>query len=150
MADKENPESEKAVVINRLLSVPMSAIAINAIRASGPGGQNVNKTSSAVTLQLDLSEVEMPGVYRERIMAHRDKRISDSGIITIKAQKQRTQFRNRSDALERLKDLLLDAVTVPEPRRKTKPSKGSVKRRLESKTKRSVVKKNRGRVGDMD
>jgi len=92
----------------------------------------------------------MPGVYRERIMAHRDKRISDSGIITIKAQKQRTQFRNRSDALERLKDLLLDAVTVPEPRRKTKPSKGSVKRRLESKTKRSVVKKNRGRVGDMD
>lgn len=150
MEDKEHPESEKAVFINRRLSVPMSAIAINAIRASGPGGQNVNKTSSAVTLQLNLSEVEMPDVYRERIMAHRDKRISDAGVITIKAQKQRTQFRNRSDAIERLKDLLLDAVTVPEPRRKTKPSYGSVKRRLESKTKRSVVKKNRGRVGDMD
>ena len=149
MANKDKPD-DKAVFINRRFCVPMSSIEFNAVRASGPGGQHVNKTSSAVTLQLDLSILEMPDAYRTRIMGHRDRRISDNGIVTIKAQKHRTQFRNRSDAIERLKDLLLEAVTVPEPRRKTKPSYSSVQKRLKSKTKRSVIKKNRRRVGDMD
>ena len=150
MANEDKTDDQKTVFIDRRFSVPMSLIEFNAIRASGPGGQNVNKTSSAVTLQLDISELRMPEAYRSRIMAHRDRRISDNGIITIKAQKHRTQFRNRSDAIERLKEILLAAITVPEPRRKTKPSYGSVQRRLKSKTKRSAIKKNRGRVGDMD
>lgn len=150
MASEDNTNGDKAVFIDRRFSVPIYLIDFNAIRASGPGGQNVNKTSSAVNLQLDLSAVGMPDAYRERIMAHRDRRISDSGIITIKAQNHRTQFRNRSEAIERLKTLLLEAVTVPETRRKTKPSYGSVQRRLKSKTQRSTIKKNRGKVGDMD
>jgi len=146
----ESVGGEKSVYINRRFSVPISAIDFHAIRASGPGGQSVNKTSSAVHLQLDLAEVEMPAAYRERIMAYRDRRISESGIITIKAQNHRTQIRNRSDAIDRLKKLLLEAVTVPEPRRASRPSYGSVQRRLKKKTQRSAIKKNRGRVRDLD
>ena len=130
--------------------MPISAIDFHAIRASGPGGQSVNKTSSAVHLQLDLSTIGMPAAYRERIMAHRDKRISEKGIITIKAQNHRTQIRNRSEAIDRLKALLLEAVTVQPPRRVTRPSYGSVQRRLKKKTQRSQIKKNRGRVKDFD
>jgi len=150
MVHEDITGGEKAVFINRRFSVPMSLIDFHAIRASGPGGQSVNKTSSAVHLQLDLTTVGMPAAYRERIMAHRDKRISDSGIITIKAQNHRTQIRNRAEAIGRLKKLLLAAVTVPEPRRATRPSYGSVQRRLKTKTQRSQIKKNRGRVRDMD
>jgi len=148
--DKDKREEQKAVLINRRFSVPMSSIEFHAVRASGPGGQHVNKTSSAVTLQLDLANLKLPDEYRTRIMAHRDRRISDNGVVTIKAQKHRTQHRNRIDAIERLKELLVKAVTVPEPRRKTKPSYSSVQKRLKSKTKRSAIKKNRGRPGEMD
>jgi len=150
MANEDKKDDNKAVLINRRFSVPMDLIDFSAVRASGPGGQNVNKTSSAVNLRLDISEVEMPEVYRERIMAHRDRRISDNGVITIKAQNHRTQFRNRSEAIDRLKSLLIEAVTVQEIRRKTKPSFGSVQRRLKSKTQRSAIKKNRGKVGPDD
>ena len=92
----------------------------------------------------------MNEAYRERILAHRDRRISSSGVITIKAQNHRTQIRNRSEAIARLKALLLDAVTLPEPRRVTRPSYGAVQKRLKKKTQRSQIKKNRGRVKDFD
>jgi len=130
--------------------VPLSAIDFHAIRASGPGGQHVNKTSSAVHLQLDIQSVDMPDIYLERILAHRDKRISQSGVITIKAQNHRAQIRNRADAIERLKKLLLAAVTVEPPRRQTRPSYGAVQKRLKKKTQRSEIKKNRGRVRNFD
>ncbi|MEP1229160.1 MAG: alternative ribosome rescue aminoacyl-tRNA hydrolase ArfB [Litorimonas sp.] len=136
--------------INRRFSVPISAIEFQAIRASGPGGQHVNKTSSAVHLQLDIMALDIPEAYKERILAHRDKRVSDKGVITIKAQNHRTQIRNRSEAITRLKALLLDAVTIPEPRRATRPSYGAVQRRLKKKTQRSQIKKNRGQVRDFD
>ncbi len=110
----------------------------------------MNKTSSAVHLQLDITALPMPQTYRERIMKHRDRRISQSGIITIKSQNHRTQIRNRVEAIARLKALLLEAVTIPEPRRATRPSYGAVQKRLKKKTERSQIKKNRGRVKDFD
>lgn len=94
--------------------------------------------------------LDMPDVYRERILTYRDRRISDSGMITIKAQSHRTQVRNRSDALARLKSILTEAVTVEAPRRITRPSYGVKQRRLKKKTERSQIKKNRGRVRDLD
>jgi len=147
---QEIGSAQKAVFINRRFSVPIAAIEFQAIRASGPGGQHVNKTASAVHLQLDLAALTMPESYRERIMAHKDRRISDRGIITIKAQNHRVQMRNRVEAIERLKKLLLKAVPIPDVRRATRPSYGAVQKRLKKKTERGQIKKNRGRVRDMD
>ena len=125
-------------------------IDFSAIRASGPGGQHVNKTSSAVQLQLDLNGLDIPESYMARIMAYKDRRISASGVITIKAQSYRTQFRNRADGLARLKALLKDALKVDKPRRATRPSHGAVKRRLKKKAERGAIKANRGKVRDYD
>ena len=130
--------------------MPVSAIEFHAIRASGPGGQHVNKTSSAVHLQLNIMTVPMAARDRERILAHNDRRISDNGVITIKAQNHRTQIRNRSEAIGRLKTLLREALIIPAPRRETRPSFGAVQKRLKKKTQRSQIKKNRGRVKDFD
>ena len=130
--------------------MPISAIEFHAIRASGPGGQHVNKTSSAVHLQLNIMAVPMSERDQERILAHKDRRISDNGVITIKAQNHRTQIRNRSEAIGRLKTLLREALTIPTPRRETRPSFGAVQKRLKKKTQRSQIKKNRGRVKDFD
>ncbi|WP_409434128.1 alternative ribosome rescue aminoacyl-tRNA hydrolase ArfB [Litorimonas sp. RW-G-Af-16] len=140
----------ETLYINRRLSIPISAIQFSAIRASGPGGQSVNKTSSAVHLQLDLADIEILEGHRERILAHSDRRISSNGIITIKAQNSRTQTRNRQDALDRLQTLLREALKVEAPRRATRPTWGSTKRRLKKKAERGAIKANRGKVRDFD
>lgn len=121
-------------------------IDISAIRATGNGGQNVNKVSSAIHLRFDIHRSSLPAVYKERLLALSDTRITKDGVIVIKAQSFRTQEQNKEDALNRLKELILAAMVVEKKRRATKPTKGSQRRRVDSKTKRGATKVLRKKV----
>ncbi len=118
-----------------------------AVRAQGAGGQNVNKVSSAVHLRFDVPASSLPEAHKARLLAIRDQRLTDEGVLVMKAQEQRTQARNRADALQRLLDLVLSVATPPRKRVATKPTYGSTQRRLEGKSVRSEVKRARGKVG---
>lgn len=119
---------------------------ISAIRAQGAGGQNVNKVSSAVHLRFDVKASSLPDELKARILALADSRITDDGVVIIKAQQHRSQDMNRSDALARLLELLEAAAQVPRVRRPTKPTRASRERRLEGKAVRSQVKAGRGKI----
>jgi ribosome-associated protein len=121
-------------------------VEIKAIRAQGPGGQNVNKLSSAVQLRFDVAASSLPEAVKARLLALRDQRITREGVVVIKAQTHRTQERNRDEAMRRLAELVAAAAHVPRPRRPTKPTYGSQQRRLAGKALRAVVKAGRGRV----
>ena len=138
------------LVITPRISVPLSEIEMSAIRAQGPGGQNVNKVSSAIHLRFDIQASSLLEGHKTKLMSFRDKRISDRGIIVIKAQNHRTQERNKEEALERLQSLLQKALHVPKHRRATRPSYGAVKRRLKKKAERGAIKASRGKVRDFD
>ena len=125
-----------------------SEVEMSAIRAQGPGGQNVNKVSSAIHLRFDVRASSLPEIIKERLLALNDQRVTVNGVIVIKAQQARSQEKNREDALRRLHELILAAATVPMVRRPTKPTYGSQKRRLASKAGRSAVKSLRGKVSE--
>ncbi|HSA61193.1 MAG TPA: alternative ribosome rescue aminoacyl-tRNA hydrolase ArfB [Nitrospiraceae bacterium] len=126
--------------ISSHVTIPDSEIDIHAMRSQGAGGQNVNKVSTAIHLRFDIVGSSLPPFYKEELLKLKDHRISQDGIITIKAQQHRTQERNREDALERLRLLIQSVATPRKKRRPTKPTKGSKQRRLESKTKRGQLK----------
>jgi ribosome-associated protein len=132
----------------RVSDIPESEIEFSAIRASGPGGQNVNKVSSAIHLRFDVRSSSLPDAVKEKILRMRDTRISTEGVIVIKAQKFRSQEKNKLESLARLDELLQKSQHVEMPRRQTRPSKSSVRKRLEGKKKQGSVKKNRGKVND--
>ncbi|MCG8689961.1 MAG: aminoacyl-tRNA hydrolase [Minwuiales bacterium] len=121
------------------------------IRASGPGGQNVNQVATAVQLRFDVAGCRgLTEPVRKRLIELAGRRVNADGVLVIDARRFRTQNRNRQDAMDRLLALLREAAVPPRPRRRTKPSKGSVRRRLDRKRQRSETKRGRGRVGDSD
>jgi ribosome-associated protein len=136
--------------ISQKVLIPDEEITLSGIRAQGAGGQNVNKVSSAIHLRFDIRRSSLPDFYKQRLLALRDTRISKDGVITIKAQRFRTQERNREDALERLAELIRKVGRVQKTRIPTRPTRAAKERRITEKKHRSQHKRLRGKVTTFD
>ncbi|TAL72081.1 MAG: aminoacyl-tRNA hydrolase [Rhodanobacter sp.] len=139
------------LTISHSVSIPESELVEHFLRADGPGGQHVNRTESAVELRFDVAaSPSLPEPLRARVLARRDRRLTDAGVLVIQARRFRDQARNREDARERLMALLRAAQVVPETRVATKPTRASKERRLAGKQQRGRLKQNRSRRVDLD
>ena len=130
------------------LSLADDEVKISAIRARGAGGQNVNKVSSAIHLRFDIPASSLPAEVKTRLLESRDSRINSEGVVIIKAQNHRSQDKNRSDAIDRLRRLIADALEVPRKRVPTRPGRAAKERRLETKKRRSRLKQLRSKSFD--
>ncbi|MCP4468718.1 MAG: aminoacyl-tRNA hydrolase [Halieaceae bacterium] len=132
--------------ISNYISIPDEEIRFRAIRAQGAGGQNVNKVSTAIHLRFDVQSSSLPEQYKQKLLELNDQRLNADGQIVIKAQRYRSQEKNRADALARLAELIRDTIKVEKRRRPTKPTRGSKQRRMDKKTQRGKLKTQRGRI----
>jgi ribosome-associated protein len=130
------------------IAINPAEVEFNAIRAQGPGGQNVNKVSCAVHVRFDIAASSLPEQVKTRLLELRDARITQEGVVVLKAQKSRSLEQNKEDALRRLQALVDSAAEVPLVRRPTRPTRGSQRRRLDAKTRSGQVKALRGKVNE--
>lgn len=136
--------------ISNSVEIPEHEVEFEAVRAQGPGGQNVNKVSSAIHLRFDIQASSLPEFYRSRLLKLKDHRITKEGIIVIKAQRFRSQEKNRLDALTRLQDLIKGVAVTQKKRIATKPGKAARQKRMDQKTQRGKIKTLRGKVNRFD
>lgn len=129
-------------------SIPENEIAFSAIRAQGPGGQNVNKVSCAVHLRFDIRASSLPDVYKERLLQLNDQRLTREGVLVIKAQQSRSLEKNKAEALRRLYQLVESVTVLPTARKPTRPTNSSQRKRLDSKSSRGQVKALRSKVSE--
>jgi ribosome-associated protein len=133
-----------------IFHIPTDEVELTAVRSQGPGGQNVNKVSSAIQLRFDVGASSLPPELKDRVLALRDHRLTKGGVVVIKSQEHRSQDMNRMAALLRLHDLLELASLVQKPRKPTRPTRSSQVKRVESKVKRGQTKALRGKANFSD
>lgn len=146
MNQEEEIERLTMLRISGNIAIPLAEIEIQAVRSQGSGGQNVNKVSTAIHLRFDIRASSLPEIYKERLLNLKDNRISNESVVIIKAQRHRSQIKNKEDALNRLREMIKSVIVRMKPRKPTQPTKASKIKRLEGKAIQSRRKSLRGKI----